>query len=79
MALSHLRKEHKRTSMIPVRHLKNIESANLQLARSWEQLKKTHATGNTNAIEQAEMSYLQAVQRIYTACQEAVAEKTHTH
>jgi hypothetical protein len=65
--------------MISRRHLKSIQSANKQLARTWEEVKKTHATGNTNAIEQAAMRYFQAVEGVYAAAKDAVAEKTHRH
>ena len=65
--------------MISRRHLKSIQSANNQLARTWEEVKKTHATGNTSAIEEAAMRYFQAVEDVYAAAKDAVAEKTHKH
>ena len=61
--------------MISRRHLKSIQSANNQLARTWEEVRKTHTTSDTNAIKQAEMLYLQAVEGVYAAAKDAIAEK----
>ena len=58
-------------------HFKTLETANRELARRFEKLRKARASHDPNGIKQAELEYYQALQHLYTAVQEAVAEGIH--
>ena len=62
--------------MISDLHFKNLDTANRELSRRFEKLKKARASRDTPGIKQAEMEYYQALQHLYTAVQDAVAEGT---
>ena len=53
-----------------------LEHANRELASSFEKMKKARASGDTRSIQQAEMNYFQALQRLLDEVQDAVAEST---
>ena len=63
--------------MISELHFKILEHANRELAHRFEKLRKARATRDTHGIKHAEMEYYQALQHLYTAVQNAVAEGTH--
>ena len=44
------------------------------LALSWEALRRARASGDTQAIKMAEMSYFQALQGVIVSTQNAVAQ-----
>ena len=54
-----------------------LENANRELAQRFEKTKKARASGDTHGIQQAEMNYFQALQRLFDAVQNAVAEQMH--
>ena len=60
--------------MISETHWKILEEANRSLALRLAKLRKTRATGETDGIQNAEMNYFQALQRLYTSVEDAVAE-----
>ena len=55
-------------------HFKNLDTANRELSRRFEKLKKARTSRDTLGIKQAEMEYYHALQHLYTAVQDAVAE-----
>ena len=63
--------------MISELHFKNLDTANREMSRRFEKLRKAHASRDTPGIKQAEMEYYQALQHLYTAVQDAVSEGTH--
>ena len=63
--------------MISESHYKNLEHANRELSSRFEKLRKVRASRDTPGIKQAEMEYYHALQHLYTAVQDAVAEGTH--
>lgn len=54
-----------------------LQHANRELAACFEKTKKARASGDKGSIQQAEMDYLQALQRLFDDVQNAVAEQTH--
>ena len=60
--------------MISNLHFKILEHANRELAHRFEKLRKARAARDTHGIKHAEMEYYQALQHLYTAVQNAVAE-----
>ena len=54
-----------------------LENANRELALCFEKTKKARANGDPRGIQQAEMDYFQALQRLFDDVQNAVAEQTH--
>ena len=54
-----------------------LDTANRELAHHFEKIRKARATRDTPRIKHAEMEYYQALQHLYTAVQNAVAEGTH--
>ena len=58
--------------MISETHWKILEEANRSLALRLEKLRKTRATGETDGIQNAEMDYLQALQRLYASVEDAI-------
>ena len=60
--------------MISELHFKILEHANRELAHRFEKLRKARATRDTHGIKRAEMEYYQALQHLYTAVQDAVAD-----
>ena len=51
-----------------------LEQTNRMLALSWETLRRARASGDTQAIKMAEMSYFQALQGVIVSTQNAVAQ-----
>ena len=51
-----------------------LEQANRELASCFEKTKKARATGDTRGIQQAEMDYFQALQRLIDDVQNAISE-----
>ena len=60
--------------MISKVHFKILDTANSELSRRFEKLRKVRARRDTPGIKQAEMEYYHALQHLYTAVQDAVAE-----
>ena len=60
--------------MISDLHFKNLDTANRELSRRFEKLKKARASRDAPGIQNAEMDYFQALQRLYTSVEDAVAE-----
>ena len=56
-------------------HFKNVENAHRELSLRFEKLRKARASRDPNGIKQAELEYYQALQHLYTAVQDAVAEQ----
>ena len=63
--------------MISDLHFKNLDTANRELSRRFEKLKKARASRDTPGIKQAEMAYFHALQHLYAAVEDAVAEQTY--
>ncbi len=63
--------------MVSDLHFKILEHANRELSRRFEKLRKVRARRDTPGIKQAEMKYYHALQHLYTAGLDAVAEGTH--
>ena len=53
-----------------------LENANRELAQRFEQLRKARASGNQKRIQNAEMDYFQALQRLFDDVQNAVSEQS---
>ena len=53
---------------------KNLDSANRELARCLETLRKVRARGDRQEIKRAEMAYFQALQWVYKAAVASVSE-----
>ncbi|RKU21064.1 hypothetical protein C6499_22875 [Candidatus Poribacteria bacterium] len=51
-----------------------LEHANRELAQRFEKAKKARASGDARGIQQAEMDYFQALQRLIDDVQNAVAD-----
>ena len=60
--------------MVSDLHFKILDTANRELSRRFEKLRKSRASRDTPGIKQAEMEYYQALQHLYTAVQDAVTE-----
>ena len=63
--------------MVSDLHFKILDTANRELSRRFEKLRKVRASRDTSGIKQAEMDYYHALQHLYTAVQDAVSEGTH--
>ena len=63
--------------MISETYWKILEDTNRQLALCFEKLKKARASRDKHGIQQAEMAYFHALQHLYAAVEDAVAEQTH--
>ena len=61
--------------MISEVHFKILENANRELAARFEKLGKARASRDTEGIKNAEMEYFHALQHLYAAVQDAVAER----
>ena len=61
--------------MISKTYWKVLDHANHELALRFEKLKKARASGDNHAIQQAEMGYFHALQRLYDGVQNAVSER----
>lgn len=61
--------------MIREMQWKNLDRTNRELALGLERLRKVFATGEIQEIRQAEIAYLQALQFVYDAAQEAVTDR----
>ena len=59
--------------MISQTYWKIVENANRELAQRFEKLQKARASGNKKSIQNAEMDYFQALQRLNDDVQNAVA------
>ena len=62
--------------MLSELHFKNVEYAHRELAMRFETLRKARASRDANGIKNAEMEYLQSLQHLYAAVQDAVAART---
>lgn len=60
--------------MIREVYWKNLESANREMIRCLERLRKVRAGGDVQEIKRAEMAYFQALQLVYEAGVDAVAD-----
>ena len=60
--------------MIREGYWKHLDSANRELAFRLETLRKVRAGGDMQEIKRAEMAYFQALQRVYEAAVDAVAD-----
>ena len=60
--------------MISDLHFKNLDTANRELSRRFEKLRKARASRDANGIKNAEIEYFQSLQHLYTAVQDAVAD-----
>ena len=61
--------------MISELHYQKLRNANRELARGFQKLRKARASLDANGIKNAEMEYFQSLQHLYTAVQDAVAER----
>ena len=61
-------------TMISNLHFKILDTANRELSRHFEKLKKARASRDTPRIKHAEMESYHALQHLYTAAQDAVAD-----
>ena len=62
--------------MISESHFKTLENANRELWRcGLTKLRKARARRDPNGIKNAGMEYFQSLQHLYTAVQDAVAER----
>ena len=61
--------------MLSEPHFKTLETANRELSRRFTKLRKARASRDLNGIKRAEMEYYQSLQHLYTAVQDAVAER----
>ncbi len=61
--------------MLSEPHFKTLENANRELSRRFTKLRKARASRDLNGIKRAEMEYYQSLQHLYTAVQDAVAER----
>ena len=60
--------------MISNLHFKILENANRELSASFEKLEKARANRDHEGIKRAEMDYFHALQHLYAAVQDAVAD-----
>ena len=60
--------------MISNVHFKILDAANRELARRFEKIKKARASRDMPGVKRAEMEYYQALQHLYTAVEDAVAD-----
>ena len=61
--------------MISKTYWKILEHANRELRQRFEKLQKARASGNKESIQNAEMDYFQALQRLNDDVQNAVSEQ----
>ena len=61
--------------MLSELHYKTLETANRELSRRFQKLKKARVSRDANGIKNAEMEYFQSLQHLYTAVQDAVAAR----
>ena len=54
-----------------------LEHANRELMQRFERLRKARASGDKKSIQNAEMDYFQALQRLNDEVQNAVSAQTH--
>ena len=52
-----------------------LDRANREMAVCLERVRKVRASGDSEEIQRAEMAYLQALQCVYDAAQNAVADR----
>lgn len=60
--------------MISEVHFKILDNANRELSRCFEKLRKVRASRDKEGIKHAEMEYFHALQHLYAAVQDAVAD-----
>ena len=60
--------------MLSEQHFKTLENANRELTRQFQKLRQVRATRDTEGIKQAEMDYFHALQHLYAAVEDAVAD-----
>ena len=59
--------------MLSEPHFKTLETANRELTKQFQKLRKARASRDLNGIKNAEMEYFQSLQHLYAAVQDAVA------
>ena len=59
--------------MLSEPHFKTLETANRELTKQFQKLRKARASRDLNGIKRAEMEYYQSLQHLYAAVQDAVA------
>ena len=64
--------------MISKTYWKTLENANRELMQRFERLRKARASGDQKSIQNAEMDYFQALQRLNDDVQNAVAGGNRT-
>lgn len=55
-------------------HFNILDSANRELSRQFQKLRKARASRDVDGIKQAEMDYYHSLQHLYAAVQDAVAD-----
>ena len=60
--------------MLSELHYKILETANRELTKQFQKLRKARASRDLNGIKRAEMEYFQSLQHLYAAVQDAVAD-----
>lgn len=65
--------------MLSELHFKTLQNAHRELSRRFEKLRKARASRDLDGIQRAEMEYYQALQHLYAAVQDAVADGTPQH
>ncbi len=63
--------------MISELHYKILDDANRELATRFEKLQKARASRDRDSIKHVEMDYFHALQHLYAAVQDAVADGNH--
>ena len=61
--------------MISDLHFTILENANREVSRRFAKLRKARDRRDTHSTQHAEMEYYQALQHLYTAVQDAVADR----
>ena len=62
--------------MLSELHYKILETANRELTKQFQKLRKARASRDAHTIKRAEMEYYQSLQHLYAAVQDAVAART---
>ena len=65
--------------MLSELHYKILETANRELTKQFQKLRKARASRDLNGIKRAEMEYYQSLQHLYATVQDAVADGNPQH
>ena len=60
--------------MLSELHFNILDTANRELSRQFQKLRKARAGRDPNGIKRAEMEYYHSLQHLYAAVQDAVAD-----